>query len=56
MTKRKRLMRRLCATWKKSETLAIRLDTDADVRLELLSQRWNCSRGEVVRRLIKQVS
>lgn len=56
MTRRKRLMQRLRASWKKSETLAIRLDQDSDVRLDLLSERWQCSRGEVVRRLIKQVS
>ena len=56
MTSKKSLVQRIGSAWKKSQTLAVRLDQDADARLELICQRWQCSRGEVIRRLIRQVS
>lgn len=41
------------ANWKKSVTLAIRLDKEADTRLCAMARKLKCSRGEVVRRMIR---
>ena len=56
MNRRERILKRIGQTWKKTFQMNVRLDEDADARLELMARRWQCSRGEVVRRLIKQVS
>jgi len=36
--------------------LTMRLDPEAVQRLDIISEQWKCSRGEVLRRLIRQVS
>lgn len=56
MMDKAKLRQVLRSTWKKTQTLAVRLDVDADTRLDVLCERWGCSRGEVIRRLIRQAS